>query len=186
MKCDYHPDRDAVGICVNCGRPVCAECRTILGDKIYCQPCANEIFVSKPAEKPIEKAGRPGPITAASILGYVVGGFDIIGGIILLVLAPSLVDFLEEFPGELPQLTQFLHFELLITFLIVTGIISLAFGIGYVVAGNRLWKCKRSGGIIGIAFGAMNIISSILFSWIPSFTGIALIVLIALRWSKLS
>jgi hypothetical protein len=36
MKCAYHPDRDAVGACVNCGKLVCSECRTILGEKIYC------------------------------------------------------------------------------------------------------------------------------------------------------
>jgi predicted RNA-binding Zn-ribbon protein involved in translation (DUF1610 family) len=26
MACDRHPDRDAVGVCVICGRPVCPEC----------------------------------------------------------------------------------------------------------------------------------------------------------------
>ncbi len=42
--CFYHPGRDAVGACVSCGKMVCLECRTILSSKIYCQPCADEIF----------------------------------------------------------------------------------------------------------------------------------------------
>jgi hypothetical protein len=184
MKCTYHPDVDAIGICVNCGRLVCADCRTILGGKIYCQSCANEIFISKPTEK----AGRPGPITAASILSYVVSGFGIIGGIIFLVLAPFLTDLLEEFDSEIIQIAQFpsFEFEQLAALFIILGIVYIVFGIAYVVAGNRLWKCKRSGGIIGITVGTLDIISSVIFTWIPSFTGIALIVLIVLRWSKLT
>ena len=44
MNCYYHPDRDAVGACVNCGRFICAECKVELGDKIYCNRCADKIY----------------------------------------------------------------------------------------------------------------------------------------------
>jgi len=50
--CFYHPGRDAVGACVTCGKMICVECRTTLGDKIYCQPCADELFVKGPAKAP--------------------------------------------------------------------------------------------------------------------------------------
>ncbi len=43
-NCDYHPERDTVGACVNCGKLVCAECKTILGGKIYCNPCADKEY----------------------------------------------------------------------------------------------------------------------------------------------
>ena len=46
MNCAYHPEVDAVGTCVNCGRPVCAECKTVLGEKIHCNPCAEKLFAS--------------------------------------------------------------------------------------------------------------------------------------------
>jgi len=46
MKCTYHPDTDAVGVCVNCGRLICAECKTVLGGKNYCKPCAEKLFTS--------------------------------------------------------------------------------------------------------------------------------------------
>jgi len=46
-NCAYHPDRDAVGACVSCGRLICAECKTVLGGKIYCNPCADKVFTVK-------------------------------------------------------------------------------------------------------------------------------------------
>ena len=39
MNCDYHPDREVVGMCVSCGKPICVECKVILKDKIYCNQC---------------------------------------------------------------------------------------------------------------------------------------------------
>ncbi len=47
MKCAYHAEVDAVGACVNCGRLICAECKTVLGGKIYCNPCAEKLFASR-------------------------------------------------------------------------------------------------------------------------------------------
>jgi len=61
--CFYHPGRDAVGACVSCGRMICLECRTLLGGKIYCQPCAEETFVKKPAAAPAPAA--PGQVSGA-------------------------------------------------------------------------------------------------------------------------
>lgn len=45
--CTYHPGKDAVGACVNCGKMVCTACRHELHDKVYCGPCANKLFVRK-------------------------------------------------------------------------------------------------------------------------------------------
>ena len=39
MKCHYHPDREAVGMCVSCGEPVCLECKVVLDNKIHCNKC---------------------------------------------------------------------------------------------------------------------------------------------------
>jgi hypothetical protein len=47
MTCYYHPDREAVGMCVSCGKPVCVECKVMLGEKIYCNPCADKMFASR-------------------------------------------------------------------------------------------------------------------------------------------
>ena len=47
MQCAYHPGNDAVGACVDCGRFICAECKTMLGEKIHCNPCVEKMYASK-------------------------------------------------------------------------------------------------------------------------------------------
>ena len=43
MNCYIHPDREVVGMCVSCGKPICVECKVILKDnKIYCNQCIIE------------------------------------------------------------------------------------------------------------------------------------------------
>ncbi|MDD5311739.1 MAG: B-box zinc finger protein [Dehalococcoidia bacterium] len=39
MKCSIHPDRDAIGACLSCGRLVCPECKVSAANQIYCNPC---------------------------------------------------------------------------------------------------------------------------------------------------
>lgn len=46
-NCAYHPDIEAIGACVGCGNLICAECKTVLGGKIYCNPCAEKLFSGK-------------------------------------------------------------------------------------------------------------------------------------------
>ena len=54
MKCGYHPEREAVGGCVGCGRGICEFCKTIVDDKFYCPTCAEKSILNpeKP-QKPI-------------------------------------------------------------------------------------------------------------------------------------
>lgn len=51
-KCAYHPEREVVGACVSCGRFICAECKTVLGGKIYCNSCTNKMVVGGPTPPP--------------------------------------------------------------------------------------------------------------------------------------
>lgn len=74
MKCAYHPDVDAVGACVNCGRMVCSECRAMLGGKTYCKPCAEEGFAAKPAVRR-EQAGGAVASLVCAIIGFFIFGF---------------------------------------------------------------------------------------------------------------
>jgi hypothetical protein len=41
MKCSNHDDREATGICIQCGKGLCIECKREVGGKFYCQPCAD-------------------------------------------------------------------------------------------------------------------------------------------------
>jgi hypothetical protein len=62
MQCAYHPDREPVGACVECGRLVCAECKTAVKGKFYCPPCADKVFVhrSEEAVRPADAASAAG------------------------------------------------------------------------------------------------------------------------------
>jgi len=37
MKCFYHPERDAVGVCKSCGKGLCGECAAEVGGKLACK-----------------------------------------------------------------------------------------------------------------------------------------------------
>ncbi len=54
MNCYYHPGCEVVGMCVSCGKPICVECKVVLADKIYCNPCADKLFT--PPAIPITQA----------------------------------------------------------------------------------------------------------------------------------
>lgn len=45
-NCAYHPERDAVGACVSCGKLICEECKVVLAGKIYCNPCGDKLFTN--------------------------------------------------------------------------------------------------------------------------------------------
>lgn len=47
MKCDKHSEKEAIAVCVNCGKGVCEDCRLNLGGKNYCQECADTIMSEK-------------------------------------------------------------------------------------------------------------------------------------------
>lgn len=52
-KCANHPERDAVGTCVDCGREICILCRTVMEDKFYCPSCTYRIL-----NEPVRKADK--------------------------------------------------------------------------------------------------------------------------------
>jgi hypothetical protein len=66
--CSYHPGKEAVGACVNCGKMVCLACRTELQDRVYCQPCANKLFVAK-SEIQVAAPAAPAAPVVESVSG---------------------------------------------------------------------------------------------------------------------
>jgi len=59
-SCDYHPGRDVVGVCVHCGRSICAECKVELDEKIYCNPCAANKYKSSAQRDSIPRENTSG------------------------------------------------------------------------------------------------------------------------------
>jgi len=43
QSCARHTDEPAVGHCSFCHLPVCSECRTVVGGRVYCKSCAAKI-----------------------------------------------------------------------------------------------------------------------------------------------
>ena len=47
MNCNVHPEREAAGVCVSCGKFICQECTTEIKGKMYCKACVKNM-VDKP------------------------------------------------------------------------------------------------------------------------------------------
>lgn len=78
MNCYYHPDREAIGTCVSCGKPTCAECKVVLAEKFYCNPCVDKIFSGKvDAGTMVENTSGQGSsaVVPKEIRGWNWGGF---------------------------------------------------------------------------------------------------------------
>jgi hypothetical protein len=43
MRCFYHPDAEAVGICKSCQKGLCADSAVDVGDGLACQGCAERV-----------------------------------------------------------------------------------------------------------------------------------------------
>jgi hypothetical protein len=53
LNCYEHSDREAVAVCLSCGKSICLECKVVLGEKLYCNACANAIFTRATSAVPI-------------------------------------------------------------------------------------------------------------------------------------
>ena len=80
MNCYYHPERDAVGVCVTCGRAVCAECKVVFGDKIHCNECADK-HLSTPAATASQSVGKKQYSTLLRVLSGLFCAFIVLGSI---------------------------------------------------------------------------------------------------------
>ena len=93
-NCAYHPEADVVGACVNCGRLICAECKTVLAEKIYCNPCADKLFAeTSTPPKANELNWFQRHLNWTYILGYVIViVLSFIVGFILVGIDPYVAD----------------------------------------------------------------------------------------------
>ena len=183
MRCYRHPDRDAIAVCVGCGRGICEDCATKIGGKFYCKECAEKLFEHPPHYVPrmqLEKK-RSASITIAAILFFIIGILDVIGS--LLMIAGG---------GSVSSIPIFGFFSGVLMFL---GFIILIFGVLEIVAGHWLWHSLRKGGTLGIILAVLGVLAStILILLVPPIASIeaidiiinvVLIILIAVGWNTL-
>jgi hypothetical protein len=78
MRCAIHPEEEAVGTCLQCGKAVCLACRTTVEGKIYCPVCAAKVYETAAGKR----TGKP---IVGGILGIIAGAINFSVGIILIV-----------------------------------------------------------------------------------------------------
>jgi hypothetical protein len=140
-----------------------------LGDKVYCQPCANEIFVKGPSEAKAVPSARSGKLTAGGITGIVAGAISFIVGIVLAAVGATMPIF-----GEVAGA------------LVVMAVIGIILGIVGIV--GCIYALRRKSFGFSLAGGICAFLSAI-FSLsvgyvVPIMLGIAAIVLIAMSKSE--
>jgi hypothetical protein len=65
MNCYIHPDREAAGTCVGCGKFICSECTKTVQDRNYCPACLQ-------SGVPFQNSASTNPLAITSlILGIV-------------------------------------------------------------------------------------------------------------------
>ena len=182
MRCYKHPDRDAIAVCVGCGRGICEDCAMKVGEKFYCKECAEKILERPPQyvsrTRSEEESPRSGAIAVAATLFFIIGIIDVIGSL-LMITAGGLI-------SSIPIFGLFSAIPLAL------GFILIMIGIFNIVAGYWLWHSLRKGGVLGMILAILGILVStaLLFVFGPVaavdiIIYIVLVILIAAGWSTL-
>lgn len=58
MQCENHSEREALAICVSCGKPLCDECDSIVQGKHYCEECTEKIVEEPVVKKEVIRGNR--------------------------------------------------------------------------------------------------------------------------------
>lgn len=88
MRCSVHPEEEAVGTCVQCGKPVCLACRTTVEEKVYCPACTAKVFETVV----VRRTGKP---VVGGILGIIAGVINFSAGIVLIVDGAAVSNYRE-------------------------------------------------------------------------------------------
>ncbi len=87
MRCFYHPETDAVGICKNCQKGLCMECAADVGNGLACKNRCEEEVKTTNKLREFSKITYRTSITQSSSVGTAI--YVVIG---LLLLAVAILD----------------------------------------------------------------------------------------------
>jgi len=185
LKCYLHPDTEAVGVCIHCGRGVCEAHSVMIGGRLYCKEDANSVFSSRMKSK-VRENERPTAITIACVSLYVYGGIGIMFSVVLLLASVFL--------ASIPILGSGVAS---IQLYAIGGSILIVALLG-ISGGYMMWKSQRNGGYVSaISLFLGLIIAIVLYASAPSLSAletcltfsvinIVLLVLISLGWESFS
>ena len=89
MTCYVHSDQPAAGICVSCGKPICAACIIEVDGKNQCKTCVGKVVS-------VSKIKSPG---AAAFLSFVIAGVgqlyngQVARGLVIIFIAVASLPF---------------------------------------------------------------------------------------------
>lgn len=122
MECAFHPGIGAIGVCTNCGRAICGECRMELGGKLLCRTCVS-MGAGIPVTKPVRAPAGPSGVAITAFVLSVVGFFFCITGIPGFVMGLSELKKINR--GESPVAGRGFALAAAIIGGIMTGLIAL-------------------------------------------------------------
>lgn len=72
IACSIHPEREAAGMCVSCGKPHCSECLIEIDGKYYCKSCiAKQLSTNNPKQQassePVQTYSSEPPVKSKGI-----------------------------------------------------------------------------------------------------------------------
>jgi len=84
MKCSEHPEREAIGVCVVCGRGLCTYCKTIINNRFCCPFCAEKnVSNTNKGETPISLEHETKPIKGVGVVALLICGIMVVIGVFL-------------------------------------------------------------------------------------------------------
>jgi hypothetical protein len=78
-QCAHHPEREAIGICIACRRPICAECSTPIAGINRCARCVAALAPAAEFAASLHRDDRP-EVRAGNIVALVM-----LGGVLFLM-----------------------------------------------------------------------------------------------------
>jgi hypothetical protein len=90
MKCDKHPENDAVAVCISCGKKICQGCDFVYDNKHYCEDCRENPVKEKEIRISAEKKSKQSKINIVLIVLLIWGAitaFATFAFILILIFA---------------------------------------------------------------------------------------------------
>lgn len=141
MKCFNHPNSDAVGACLKCGRGVCSECAKVIGGKIICRECFSQ-----------QKAVEPLEFKKSLIIAFL-GWLGSVNVTFIGAYAALKLYHLGIMRGYQMEVYVVSGLTATLAFILVFG--------GYLILRGRI----RRGGIVNFIAGIASLLMCIYFTW---------------------
>ena len=94
MTCYVHSDQPAAGICVLCGKPICAACIVDVEGKNQCKACVSEVITTAK-----QAPAKPKSAGAAAFLSFIIAGVgqlyngQVARGLVIIFIAVASLPF---------------------------------------------------------------------------------------------